>query len=150
MNFLVFIRSSCCVVLLAMFCASCAQSVKGHRGYVFKDDRSAIYNGQTKGGVITALGSPSMVSGFDPNIWYYIGLENTGYAGQMPRRMQGKVLELHLDADYGTVNSFFWREFEENLSYVNYVDPRDLRSYQWRAILERAASSLKPTPIPTS
>lgn len=130
-------------VIVALLVCSCVQSVPGHRGYVFHPGDVKV--GQSTAELLKILGSPTMVSGFDSNVWYYMSLDTVSHVGQAPRMMHCRILQVRLVEN--VIDELKWNEFDEKLSKIPFVEPKDLNSYQWQALMERAAGSLRATPV---
>jgi outer membrane protein assembly factor BamE (lipoprotein component of BamABCDE complex) len=132
--------------VLLLCAASCIQTVEDHHGCRLQDS-GKIGVGQSKSKVTQTLGSPTMVSGFDSNVWYYIGIDTTGLSGQKPNHMRVYVIEAHFDPYYEIVTAVHSREKSVKLGRVPYVDAKDLETFRILRNLENAAASLQPTPI---
>ena len=89
---------------LALVAAACSPIVE-HRGYVADTDKMAAIKPDvdTKETVQAALGTPSTVSPFDDNTWYYISSTMQHYAFQEPHVTKRDVVAIHFDKN-GTVS----------------------------------------------
>lgn len=78
---------------IALLSASCAQPV-ATRGNIIDEDRLAeVQIGQArKDDVTAALGTPSAVSTFDSNTWYYIGERTERTAFFKPEVIERKIV----------------------------------------------------------
>lgn len=97
--------------------------------------------------VIKTMGPPTMISGFNPNVWYYIDIETISLPEQMPKTLTTIVLEVEFDSYYDVVKRFDKRVETCNLAHVKFVPAKDFDTYHLQSLLEKAASSLQPTPI---
>lgn len=89
---------------LGLGLAACETPVRV-RGHVTDPESiEAIKAGEyTEEDVLALLGTPSTVSTFDDNKWYYIGHKSTQFAFQHPKVLERNVLVLSFD-ESGVVN----------------------------------------------
>ncbi len=87
------------VVVMILF-SGCTVKKLDH-GYDFDAEslKTLKINSSSKASVRKALGSPSAVSSFDKNIWYYIALQTKSIAILKPKINRYKVLELKFKKD---------------------------------------------------
>lgn len=89
-------------IALSFICLSIAgcTTFVDNRGYDFEiADTSKIHVGQTKDQVFEILGSPSSLSTFQDNAWYYIS-RKTGQKSFFDRTLlDQKVMIIHFDQD---------------------------------------------------
>lgn len=89
-----------CVISSALLMLSGCTTFVDNRGYDFEiADTSKVQVGQTKDDVMRSLGTPSSLSTFQDNAWYYIS-RKTGYKSFFdPQLMEQHVLIVHFDND---------------------------------------------------
>lgn len=92
-------RVALIVVVMILF-SGCTIKKQDH-GYDFDAEslKSLKINSSSKESVRKNLGSPSAVSSFDKNIWYYIALQTKNIAILKPKINRYKVLELKFKKD---------------------------------------------------
>jgi outer membrane protein assembly factor BamE (lipoprotein component of BamABCDE complex) len=134
------------LLFYTLLCVSCVQTTERHSGYKFSE-HAAVGVGQTKHSVVQTLGSPTLISGFDKNVWYYVGIDSLSVASQNPKRINTRVLEVRFDPYYEVTTAVDMRESGWVTSNVPYVGEKNLEAYRLRSTLEKATSSLQPTPI---
>lgn len=85
--------------------AGCAP-VKSYTGYVTDEAKPAEVqaNVDTKSTVLERLGSPSLTSTLDPNVWYYVSSKREEFAFYRPKTVERSVTEIKFAGDE-TVNS---------------------------------------------
>jgi len=123
------------VVLLAaaigLSLAACDSPVR-IRGHV-NDPESveAIKAGQyTQEDVLALLGTPSTVSTFDSQKWYYIGQKSTQFAFQHPEILERNVVVVSFDSTgYVTDKQVYSLEDGRNITPVARVTPTEGRDF---------------------
>lgn len=83
---------------------ACAPTV-ARQGFQVQDvaPRDVKVGEDTKSSVLAKLGSPSTVSTFEPNIWYYVTQTAETYTYHKPRVSQREVTVITFDKDTETV-----------------------------------------------
>jgi len=94
---------TCSAIALSL---SACQPVVANRGNVIDAD---ILDGikigsSTREEVATQMGTPTAVSGFDENVWYYIGIQTEQYSFMTPQVKKHEAVEINFD-DSGIVTS---------------------------------------------
>jgi outer membrane protein assembly factor BamE (lipoprotein component of BamABCDE complex) len=89
----------CTVLAGALNLVACAPTVM-KRGHVFDSDAVAQLkkNEATRDSVITALGTPTLVAPFDPNVWYYVGRTTAQESFFDPTVTDQRVVRVVFDA----------------------------------------------------
>jgi len=83
---------------LGLSLAACDTPVQVHGHVSDPESMEAIKAGQyTQDDVLALLGTPSTVSTFDDQRWYYIGQKSTQFAFQRPEVLERSVLVLSFD-----------------------------------------------------
>lgn len=90
---------------LAALTAACAPTVGVH-GFQAIDAKpdEVVAGTDTKETVLARLGSPSTVSTFEPNVWYYISQRTEKYTYNLPQVAQRSVTEITFDGANDTVS----------------------------------------------
>ena len=85
---------------LTLLLGACAP-VTAYNGFQARDDKPADMKVgvDTKSTVLTRLGSPSTVSAFDPNSWYYISQVTDRYAFYKPKVRTRDVVVISFGKD---------------------------------------------------
>ncbi|MDD3370356.1 MAG: outer membrane protein assembly factor BamE [Alphaproteobacteria bacterium] len=134
------------VLLFSLLLAlSACQPIVANRGSMLDEDMFAqIKPGETtREDVATTLGSPTSVSSFDENVWYYIGRETEQYSFLDPEVLKQQVVEVDFD-DNGVVTEVKNLELAqaEDISPVD----RETPSYgQNNTLLRELIGDLKHT-----
>ena len=82
-----------------MALTACTSAID-NRGYDFEIvDTTKIHVGQTKEEVLKALGSPSTLSTFKDNAWYYISKKTATKSFFNPETVDQKVIIVHFNGD---------------------------------------------------
>jgi outer membrane protein assembly factor BamE (lipoprotein component of BamABCDE complex) len=92
--------ATCALVALGAMTAACTPTV-AYQGYQAIDAKPADVKvgTDTKSTVRARLGTPSMVSTFDPNIWFYISQVTQRQAFYQPRTVRRDVVAVSFDKD---------------------------------------------------
>ncbi len=91
------------LLLSTLALTACTHSVD-NRGYDFEiSDISKVRLGQTKEEVLSVLGSPSTLSTFKDNAWYYISRKTATKSFFNPETIDQKIVVIHFNHD--TVSS---------------------------------------------
>jgi outer membrane protein assembly factor BamE (lipoprotein component of BamABCDE complex) len=91
------------VGFMGLALAACSPSVDTRGNLADKDRLQQIQKGvSTRDDVASALGTPSTVGTFDPNVWYYIGARTEKTAFFRPDTVERKVVVVKFD-EAGTV-----------------------------------------------
>lgn len=101
-----------------------------NRGYIAtKPIEAEIAVGQSKEDVRRILGSPSTVSGYPPETWYYISRERETVAFLAPELTGQKVARIEFDGA-GNVSKFeqFGKDAARDMDYVDRKTPTEGRS----------------------
>ena len=94
-----YITPSRVLIIAALSLSGCTTFID-NRGYDFEiSDASKVRVGQTKEEVIELLGTPSSLSTFKDNAWYYISRTTGSKSFFEPQLMDQKVLILHFVQD---------------------------------------------------
>lgn len=87
--------------------ASCTPTVHTRGAYLKPHDLEKVVVGtSTKDDVQKALGSPSTVSSFYDNTWYYVGSLSEDLAFYKPQTMDQQVIQITFD-EIGTVTNIY-------------------------------------------
>ncbi|GIL38622.1 outer membrane protein assembly factor BamE [Roseiterribacter gracilis] len=109
------------LLALPLLAAGCTPYV-ANRGNLVEADRLAlVQNGSSKDEVFQTLGSPTMVSTFDDNTWYYMGQRTEQTAFFDPDILERQVLIVRFD-DKDKVASLEKRTGEQTIASVETVD----------------------------
>lgn len=95
---------------------SCTVKSARH-GYLFENSQVSQLkqNKTTKMQVMQIMGSPSTISAFDKNIWYYISNETKQLSMLKPKNIHQKILQL---------------KFKNNkIAYINTYESSDVRGF---------------------
>lgn len=133
--------STCALLAVALLgCKSVAQVES--RGYVAtKPIEENIEIGKSsKADVRRVLGSPSTISSYPPETWYYISRERETVAFLAPELTEQKVAQIEFD-DAGRVSKFerFGTDAARDVEYVERVTPTEGRSV---GVLEQLLGNL--------
>lgn len=86
--------------LCAPFMLSSCSTFVDNRGYDFEiSDSSKVQVGQTKDDVMRNLGTPSSLSTFQDNAWYYISRKTGNKSFFDPKLIEQKVMIIHFAND---------------------------------------------------
>lgn len=86
--------------LLPVALAACAQSVNVRGNLPEPENLTKINPGvHSREDVASLLGSPSTISTFQDNKWYYIGQKTTQFAFFAPEVLERKIIEISFDSD---------------------------------------------------
>jgi outer membrane protein assembly factor BamE (lipoprotein component of BamABCDE complex) len=104
------IAALACVGLLTVAVGACAP-IHMNTGYQAIDaqPKDVKVGVDTKSTVLTALGSPSAVSTFDPNIWFYISQSSEQIAYHKPHVSTRNIVSISFSKDneqVATVNTY--------------------------------------------
>lgn len=104
------IRSAASSALIVAFLAAC-QPIYANRGYLADPQAVAqVTPGKsTKADVTRLMGSPSTISTFDPNVWYYINRQTDQVAFFDPTLLNQRVYVVQFD-QHGTVKDLQTRD----------------------------------------
>lgn len=83
------------LTIITLNLAAC--TVKFHRhGYVFEEDslKKLQIGKTTKLEVLEIMGTPSTISNFDKNIWYYISNKTKQFSMLKPKNIEEKILQV--------------------------------------------------------
>jgi outer membrane protein assembly factor BamE (lipoprotein component of BamABCDE complex) len=84
--------------LLPVALAACAQSINVRGNLPDPEMVAKISPGvDTRADVASLLGSPSTISSFQDNKWYYIGQKSTQFAFFAPEVLERKIIEVTFD-----------------------------------------------------
>lgn len=107
--------------LTAISLTACVSNIDTHGHLVEEDDLDGLAVGQsTKEDVAKKLGTPSSVSTFHDNEWYYIAETRERVAFLMPRTVESQVTVLSFD-DAGILSGVDFRG-DEDKTTVSHVD----------------------------
>ncbi len=83
------------ISLIIINIASCTVKTRKH-GYVFEESSiKKLQKGKTdKSEVLDIMGTPSTISDFDKNIWYYIGNQTKQISMLKPKSISDRVLQI--------------------------------------------------------
>ena len=94
-----FALAACAIALAGPLTTACTPAVS-FQGYQAIDAKPAdVKVGEAKDVVRTRLGSPSVVSTFDPNVWFYISQVTSREAFYRPRNLRREVVAISFDKD---------------------------------------------------
>ncbi len=113
---------ACAALLLSL--AACEPTV-ATRGQIADPERLAAISvgSSTREEVIAKIGSPTQVSTFDENVWYYFGRNTKQYAFMLPKVSEQMAVEVRFDEN-GVVSSL--KELDKAESRE--IDPVDRRT----------------------
>lgn len=122
---------SICVLVAASLSACEGVKKKENRGYIAtKPIQEEIVIGQTdRNQVRRLLGSPSTVSSYPPETWYYISRERETIGFLSPELTGQKVAQIEFD-DMGRVSKLesFGKDAARDMDYVKRETPTEGRS----------------------
>ncbi|MDB5365464.1 MAG: outer membrane protein assembly factor BamE [Rhodospirillales bacterium] len=116
-------RSVSAVALFALplFAAGCTPN-SANRGNLVEADRLAlVQNGSSKDEVFQTLGSPTMISTFDDNTWYYMGQRTEQTAFFDPDIVERQVLVVRFD-DKDKVNGLQKMTGDQTIAQIDTVE----------------------------
>ncbi len=87
------------LLVLTTLMGACSPSIDTRGNLPEEEQLSQIKPGQHKADVAAILGSPSTVSAWDDNEWYYIGYKTESFAFFRPEELERKVIVLAFDSD---------------------------------------------------
>ncbi len=95
-----------CVAVAAMLLLGACSPITATHGNLVDDERlERIEVGRSDtGDVINALGSPTVISTFDENTWYYVGRATERLAFFKPRVAEQRIVEVRFDEN-GTLTA---------------------------------------------
>ena len=104
------------IILIFLFIAGCTIKLVNH-GYVFEEENiKKLKKGETtKSQVLENLGSPSVISSFDKNIWYYIHTKTKQISMLKPKNVNEKILQISFKNN--TVNKLYLYEDDQVKSF---------------------------------
>ncbi len=86
--------------LLALALAACEPTIATRGNILDPDKMQQVEIGKsTREDVALTLGSPTQLSAFDENVWYYIGRNTEQYAFLDPEVIQQKAVEIRFNED---------------------------------------------------
>jgi outer membrane protein assembly factor BamE (lipoprotein component of BamABCDE complex) len=113
--------SALALLALPLLAAGCTPYT-ANRGNLVEADRLAlVQNGSSKDEVFQTLGSPTMVSTFDDNTWYYMGQRTEQTAFFDPDILERQVLIVRFD-DKDKVSALEKRTGDQTIAEVELVD----------------------------
>lgn len=89
----------CTCVLSLSFLNACSPTIDTRGNLPDDEQLSQISTGMHKADVVTILGTPSTVSAWDDNEWYYIGYQTETFAFFKPEEFDRKVVALAFDPE---------------------------------------------------
>lgn len=111
--------------------SACGIATVDNRGYMpTQDAAERVQIGQsTREDVRGALGSPSTVSDFPPETWYYISREKETVAFLKPELTKQDVLQIEFD-EFGKVSKFvrYGKDVTQDVKLVERTTPTEGRS----------------------
>lgn len=111
--------------------SACGIATVDNRGYVASPDiAERVKIGEsTREDVRGALGSPSTVSDFPPETWYYISREKETVAFLKPELTKQDVMQIEFD-EFGKVSKFvrYGKDVVQDVQYVERKTPTEGRS----------------------
>jgi outer membrane protein assembly factor BamE (lipoprotein component of BamABCDE complex) len=121
--------SICTLLALSLVACKGIERVE-NRGYIeTKPIKDSIQVGTTREEVRRVLGSPSTMSSYPPETWYYISRERETVAFLAPELTEQKVARIEFDAA-GRVSKFenFGTDAARDMDYVERKTPTEGRS----------------------
>jgi outer membrane protein assembly factor BamE (lipoprotein component of BamABCDE complex) len=113
--------SALALLVLPLAVAACTPTV-ANRGNLVEADRLALVQvGSSKDEVFQTLGSPTMISTFDDNTWYYMGQRTEQTAFFSPEIMDRQIVVVHFD-DKDKVTSIDKRGRDQTIASVDTVE----------------------------
>jgi outer membrane protein assembly factor BamE (lipoprotein component of BamABCDE complex) len=119
------------IVGAGMLLAACEKEVR-IRGHVPNpDSMEAIKAGlYSRDDVLELLGTPSTISTFDDQKWYYIGQRSTQFAYKRPKILDRNVVVVSFDeSGYVTETAFYSLEDAQEIKPVARVTPTEGRDF---------------------
>jgi len=115
--------------LLPLVLAACAQNVNVRGNLPEPEDLSKITPGvQTREDVASLLGSPSTISTFQDDKWYYIGQKTTQFAFFAPEVLERKIVEISFNpAGTVTASKIYTLEDGQEIDPVDRITPTEGR-----------------------
>jgi outer membrane protein assembly factor BamE (lipoprotein component of BamABCDE complex) len=115
--------------LLPVALAACAQSINVRGNLPEAEDLSKINPGvHSREDVASLLGSPSTISTFQDNKWYYIGQKTTQFAFFAPEVLERKIVEISFDpAGMVAGSKIYTLEDGQEIDPVDRVTPTEGR-----------------------
>lgn len=94
-----YLRGFALSLIISILMTSCTSTINNH-GYIEKPEEEAkITPGTSKIEVIQLLGTPSTVSNFGPERWYYISKKTESIAFFDPKLLDQKVFYIEFNGD---------------------------------------------------
>lgn len=119
------------VAAIGLGLTACDTPVQIHGHVNDPDSFEAIKTGEyTEDDVLSLLGTPSTVSTFDNNKWYYIGYKATQFAFERPEVLERNVLMISFD-EAGVVDQkqVFTLEDGRQIDFVSRETPTEGRNF---------------------
>ena len=108
-------RAPLIALCVLLFLAACAPKVATRGNLIEPEKMAQIKTGEsTREDVVNKIGSPTQVSTFDENTWYYFGCRTEQYSFLDPEVIEQKALEIKFN-DQGVVTA------------MNQLDPNEAR-----------------------
>jgi len=87
-------------LIIGVGASACSANI-AYNGFQAREEnpRDVVVGQDTKSTVLTRLGSPSVVSTFEPNIWFYISQMTSRYAFQNPKLRSRDVVTITFGDD---------------------------------------------------
>lgn len=123
------VRHLILAALLPLALSACAQSINVRGNLPEAEDLSKITPGiQTREDVASLLGSPSAVSTFQDDKWYYIGQKTTQFAFFAPEVLERKIVEISFDpAGMVAESKIYTLEDGQEIDPVDRITPTEGR-----------------------
>lgn len=104
------------VAAVAINLVGCSPIINVNGTVLDPDDKAALQTGQTRVEVLKLLGTPSNISLFDDQKWYYVSRRSVTWAFFPPWNTDQNIVIVHFDKT-GKVNSIIDQSgFEKNIS----------------------------------
>ncbi len=117
------------VSVLPIALAACEQSIDVRGNLPEPEDLSKLSPGvHSRGDVASLLGSPSTISTFQDDKWYYIGQKTTQFAFFAPEVLERKIIEISFDPAGVVANSkIYTLEDGQEVDPVDRITPTEGR-----------------------
>jgi len=135
------LKTGFAVCALAILLSACESKVALRGNLPLESRLESITVGQsTKRDVFSAIGTPSTVSTFDENVWYYMSQRKESWAFYEPEVVEHKVLAFQFDEN-GTLQAIENYD-KESLTEVSYRSEETPTSGRTMSILEQLFGNL--------